>query len=104
MTTARPIIRLKLVSTSVMHTGGGNYGVTAVTVTGQKAHLSHSFHSKAAAEAMAAKVLARGSLDPQHWSLVGVTPGSAAELALKAEAASYELARRSAEAQRRLAA
>ncbi len=72
--------------------------------SGQRLQLQAKFRDLAQAERTAAKVLERGTVDISLWAPLTPRPGSAAELALKAEAASYELARRSAEAQRRLAA
>ncbi len=72
--------------------------------SGARYQLQAKFRDLAQAERTAAKVIERGTVDISLWAPLTPRPGSAAELALKAEAASYELARRSAEARRQLAA
>lgn len=84
--TATPTIRQKLKSTAIIHCGGDNFAVTAVAVSGAKFHLLHNFTSRAAAEHMAAKVLAKGSLDERLWDLVGVATGTPAASHLQAKA------------------
>lgn len=103
MTTAAIIVRQKLASVAVIHCGGDNYGVTAVAVSGARYHLQHAFNSKAAAEAMAAKIRAKGSLDERFWDLVGYVTASPADAYLAAKGRA-EASRAEAAAEARWAA
>jgi hypothetical protein len=96
-------VRQKVETVGVIHTGGGNYAVTAVTVGGAKMHLMHVFRDEASAHRVAAKVACRGTLDAALWTVVGVQPQSRAAAYLDAKAAA-EAARRAEAAESRLAA
>lgn len=103
MTTAAIIVRQKIASVAVIHCGADSYAVTAVAVSGARYHLQHAFSSKASAEAMAEKILAKGSLDERFWDLVGYVTASPADAHLAAKARA-ESARHEAAAEARWAA
>ena len=104
MTTAAAIIvRQKLASVAIIHCGGTNHAITAVAASGARYHLQHSFTCKAAAEAMAAKIRAKGSLDERFWDLVGYVTASPADAYLAAKGRA-EVARHTAAVEARLAA
>ncbi|WP_395663244.1 hypothetical protein [Aestuariivirga sp.] len=96
MTTITPKIRQKVLTVDAKLLGSTPV-VIAIAVSGAKYQLRHSFASLAAAERVADKVAAKGTIDEQHWDVVGVQPQSraAAHLQVKAcaEAQRLEAAR-----------
>jgi hypothetical protein len=75
--------------------GNGNYSVVAATAVGNNFILCHAFESEGAAEAVARKVSAAGSIDEGRWVFWRTTYGSAAFAEEEAEACMYAAAIRS---------
>ena len=75
--------------------GNGNYSVVASTSVGNNFILCHAFESEGAAEAVARKVSAAGSIDEDRWVFWRTTYASAAFAEEEAEACMYANAIRS---------
>ena len=101
MTTAARI-RLKLLTVDAKMLGS-NPVIVAIAVSGAKYQLRHQPADMAAAERLADKIAARGTIDATLWDIVGVAPQSRAEAHLRAQGAA-EQARNAAYVEARLAA
>ena len=100
--TAAAKIRLKLIAVDAKMLGTTPV-VLAISITGAKYQLRHQFASLAAAERVADRVAAKGSIDEQLWDFVGVQPQSRADAYLQAPAHA-EAASRAVNVEARLAA
>ncbi len=101
MTTAARI-RLKLLTVDAKLLGS-TPAIIAIAVGGAKYQLRHQPADMAAAERLADKIAARGTIDATLWDIVGVAPQSRAEVHLQAQA-NAEQARHAAHIEARLAA
>jgi len=79
---------------------GGMPSLLAVGPSGVRYQLQHAFCSMEAAERLADKVRSKATIDPSLWTAVGTVAGSAADVALRAEAISEQLYRERYEAER----
>jgi conjugal transfer/entry exclusion protein len=78
--------------------------VVAETRSGERMQLQAVFKDIAHAERIAARVMERGSVDRSLWAPLTPVAGSAADLAMRTEAASRQLAYERARAEHRIAA
>ena len=102
MTTTSARIRLKLLTVDAKMLGS-NPVIVAIAVGGAKYQLRHQLADMAAAERLADRIAARGTIDATLWDIVGVAPKSRAATHLRAEA-NAEQARNAAYVEARLAA
>ena len=100
--TTTATIRLKLLTVDAKMLGS-NPVIVAIAVGGAKYQLRHQPADMAAAERLADKIAARGTIDATLWYIVGVAPQSRAEALLRAQGAA-EQARNAAYVEARLAA
>ena len=100
--TTTATVRLKLLTVDAKMLGS-NPVIVAIAVGGAKYQLRHQPADMAAAEHLADRVAARGTIDATLWDIVGVAPKSRAAAHLRAQGAA-EQARNAAYVEARLAA
>lgn len=96
-------IRLKLLTVDAKLLGS-TPAIVAIAVGGAKYQLRHQPADMAAAERLADKIAARGTIDAALWDLVGAAPQSRAAAHLQAQAAAEQSRRAAYEAERAMAA
>jgi hypothetical protein len=99
-----PLTFRSKIATCSASTQYGSAIVVVETKSGERMQLMATFKDIAHAERIAAKVTARGSVDRSLWAPLTPVAGSAADLAMRTEAASRQLAFERARDEHRIAA
>lgn len=81
--TAQPTFRLKVRTASAKWLGTKAWAVVAVSPLGRQFQLDHLPATREAAEALAAKVVAKASIDPELWTEMHPVVDSAAHRMLR---------------------